>query len=146
MLQNLTDILSVRFMILAPISTAKTSLPKTVLFFSSWKKWNKTVTWSNIYICIYRINKGDSEVFFLTEARLMNLKRDTNSTLMFWPTAWPNASFDTVTDLENWVRVSLPSIICREEHNKWVVKIMYSVVFQVWRIIILGPNIIQEMT
>lgn len=44
--------------------------------------------------------------------------------------AFTNACFDTVTDLENLARVSLFSIICREEHNRFVDKIMYSAVLK----------------
>lgn len=61
-------------------------------------------------------------VSILTEARLVNRKRAAYGTLTFSLTAFSKASFDTVTDLGNRPRSSLLSIICRKEHNKFVVK------------------------
>lgn len=118
-LRKLTDILSVRFLIVVPISTAITSLPKIVLLFSSWKKKKKkkeTITkLQHVVIhvwCLCSVIEGETEIFdFLTLVILRNRNMAANGTLTFMSRDCRNASFGTAIDLENASSLSLSSTI-----------------------------------
>lgn len=131
-LRKLTDILSVRFLIVVPISTAITSLPKIVLLFSSWrkKKKKKRITkLQHVVIhvwCLCSVIEGETEIFyFLTLVILRNRNMAANGTLTFMSRDCRNASFGTAIDLENTSSLSLSSTIWREEHNEFGVIVRY---------------------